>query len=149
MGLVDKRTAHLLLEWLKEHNLWLDSGDSETHRASNPKKDYYEELIEPDYSESIYDSGLGAFSPRSSNPEKSRGMTKAQRARIPLNDFVFPETRSWPIHDEHHAILAIQYMERGFGRASDYPKIERAVASRYGHNPKVAKSLSYYRKNFK
>jgi hypothetical protein len=149
MGLLDERTARLLINWLKENNLWADSSSEGSARVGNPKKDYYEELIEPDYSEDVYDSGLGAFSLRASNPEKSRGMTKAQRARIPLNDFVFPETRSWPIHDERHAILAIQYMERGFGRASDYPKIERAVASRYGHNPKVAKSLSYYRKNFK
>lgn len=141
----DYRAIDNIIAFLKARGIFLDH-DAGDGRESNPTKPYYETLIEP---VSTYSDEHGDYSYRSSNPRKATGMAESERARIPLNDFVFPETRSWPIHDERHAILAIQYMERGFGRESDYPKIERAVASRYGHNPKVAKALQYYRKHFK
>jgi hypothetical protein len=86
-----------------------------------------------------------ATAPRLSNPgkkgKKSRYLTKAQRARLPLKEFVFPSRRAWPIHDVRHALIAIRYMNMGRGHEEDYPKIIAAIKKRYGKNAQVKAAL--------
>lgn len=81
--------------------------------------------------------------PRVSNPgkRKSRYLTKAQRARLPLKEFVFPARRAWPLHDERHALIAIRYMTMGRGHEEDYPRIIAAIKKRYGKSTKVKAAL--------
>ena len=86
---------------------------------------------------------------RQINPGAHGGLTESERARLPRRQFAVPEKRSWPIHDQQHSILAITYMERGFGSRADYPEIEREISRRYASDPKVMKALSYYRNNYK
>ena len=86
---------------------------------------------------------------RMDNPGKLGGLTASERAHLRPRDFAMPDKKSWPIHDQRHAILAITYMERGFGSAEDYHTVEHEIAKRYSDDPKVMKALQYYRKNFK
>lgn len=98
-----------------------------------------------------FSSGLSTKKPsgRMDNPGKLGGLTESERAKLRPSSFAMPDKKSWPIHDQRHAILAITYMERGFGSAEDYPTIEHEIAKRYAHDPKVMKALQYYRKHFK
>jgi len=47
---------------------------------------------------------------------------KKARARIPLRDYIFPESRSYPIPDAYHATLALSFMLRTIGRHGMNPK---------------------------
>ena len=58
---------------------------------------------------------------RGSGP--SGGYTKAERDSIPSKMFLKPSTRSWPVSDRRHVSIALQYMQRGFGNRSEYPKL--------------------------
>jgi hypothetical protein len=80
---------------------------------------------------------------RQSNPrgKKGRRLTDAQRKRLPLREFVFPERRAWPIHDERHALIAVRYMHMGRGRSEEYPKIIKAIKKRYGKSAEVKEAL--------
>ena len=77
--------------------------------------------------------------------KKGRALTPAQRERMPLKHFVFPERRAWPIHDERHAIIAIRYMQMGRGKEIDYPKIIREIKRRYAQSPKVMHALDKFK----
>ena len=77
--------------------------------------------------------------------KKGRALTPAQRERMPLKHFVFPERRAWPIHDERHAIIALRYMQMGRGKEIDYPKIIREIKRRYAQSPKVMHALSKFK----
>ena len=77
--------------------------------------------------------------------KKGRALTPAQRERMPLKHFVFPERRAWPIHDERHALIAIRYMQMGRGKEIDYPKIIREIKRRFAHSPKVTHALNKFR----
>jgi hypothetical protein len=58
-------------------------------------------------------------------------MTAAERDALPLAGFVFPDRRAWPIHDVNRAKSAIQYMNMGRGKKSEYPTIRAAIAKKY------------------
>ena len=63
------------------------------------------------------------------------------KEKLPDSAFALPKTRSWPIHDVSHALIAIQYMQAGHGHESDYPRIKKAIAKRYAKNAEVKKAL--------
>jgi hypothetical protein len=60
-------------------------------------------------------------------------LTMQRRRMLPASDFVFPERRpghgSYPIPDEHHARLALQFS----AGTADEEAVRRAVAARYPH----------------
>jgi hypothetical protein len=91
----------------------------------------------------------GSSKERVNNPGPQGGLTESERDRLSSRSFAVPETRSWPIHDQRHALKAINYMERGFGSREDYEEVESAIASKYSHDSKVMKALNYYRKYYK
>ena len=83
-------------------------------------------------------------SPRALPNRGSRGgFSQAERASLPRRGFVFPKRRSWPLHDEAHGEIAIQYMKRGFGRRSDYPRVAAAVGQRYPQLAREARKAAW------
>jgi hypothetical protein len=60
------------------------------------------------------------------------GFVPGERESLPASAFLKPETRSWPIREagggHHHAIIALQYMSRGFGDRSEYPMLVQRMA---------------------
>lgn len=74
-------------------------------------------------------------------------LSKKDRARLKSSDFVFPETRSYPINDKGHAqwavrIGAIQFT-RGNLSVAEYNKIAQAVNTRYSFNVQYKNPVSY------
>ena len=64
-------------------------------------------------------------------PEGSRAaLTDLSRARLPASDFVFPEDRSYPIHDYRHGQLALTYAATPSNRLRRY-RVMQAVFARY------------------
>jgi hypothetical protein len=64
-------------------------------------------------------------------PEGSRAaFTDLSRARLPAGDFVFPEDRSYPIHDYRHGQLALTYAATPSNRLRRY-RVMQAVFARY------------------
>jgi len=64
-------------------------------------------------------------------PEGSRAaLTDLSRARLPASDFVFPEDRSYPIHDSRHGQLALTYAATPSNRLRRY-RVMQAVFARY------------------
>lgn len=64
-------------------------------------------------------------------PEGSgAALTDLSRARLPAGDFVFPEDRSYPIHDERHGQLALTYAATPSNRLRRY-RVMDAVFRRY------------------
>lgn len=64
-------------------------------------------------------------------PEGSRAaLTDLSRARLPASDFVFPEDRSYPIHDFRHGQLALTYAATPSNRLRRY-RVMQAVFARY------------------
>ena len=51
------------------------------------------------------------------------GYSPRERARVPSGMFLKPESRGWPVGDRRHVTIALQYMQRGFGNRSEYPKL--------------------------
>lgn len=75
---------------------------------------------------------------------RGRALTPTARKRLPDSAFVFPERRSFPIHDEYHAVKALQYAKwpQHRARRSD---VLRAVGKEWGHDPEVAeKAYDYF-----
>ena len=70
--------------------------------------------------------------------------TKAHRAKLPATAFVFSERRSWPIHDEAHALHAISYMKGKRGEEGDYPEVIKALRKKWGDNKKIMRELKEY-----
>lgn len=54
--------------------------------------------------------------------------------------YLKPETQSWPAGDEQHALIALQYMTRGFGNRSEYPRLLERLLQRWplDKHPRVA-----------
>lgn len=54
--------------------------------------------------------------------------------------YLKPETRSWPVGDEQHALIALQYMTRGFGNRAEYPRLLARLRQRWplDQHPRVA-----------
>ena len=69
-------------------------------------------------------------------------LTDKQREKLPASAFVFPDRDAWPIHDEDHALIAIQYMKAGRGDEADYPTIKKAIAKKWAKNDKVMRALA-------
>ena len=64
-------------------------------------------------------------------PEGSgAALTDLSRARLPAGDFVFPEDRSYPIHDSRHGQLALTYAATPSNRLRRY-RVMQAVFARY------------------
>lgn len=64
-------------------------------------------------------------------PEGSgAALTDLSRARLPAGDFVFPEDRSYPIHDFRHGQLALTYAATPSNRLRRY-RVMQAVFARY------------------
>jgi hypothetical protein len=59
-------------------------------------------------------------------------LTDAQRAKLPLSVFVFPERRAWPLDKASRAYDAIRMMRLGRVRsASDFNKLRNAIRTRF------------------
>jgi hypothetical protein len=56
------------------------------------------------------------------------GYTRRERSALPAAMFLKPSTRSWPVADSAHAVIALQYMTRGLGRRWEYPYLVRRLA---------------------
>ena len=54
--------------------------------------------------------------------------------------YLKPSTKSWPVGDEQHALIALQYMTRGFGNRSEYPQLLERLLQRWplDEHPRVA-----------
>ena len=64
-------------------------------------------------------------------PEGSgAALTDLSRARLPAGDFVFPEDRSYPIHDSRHGQLALTYAATPSNRLRRY-RVMQVVLKRY------------------
>ena len=83
-----------------------------------------------------------------SNPGPRGGLSAAERDSLSQSAFALPGRR-WPINDKRHAVIAMQYMLRGFGNKSDYPTILNAISKRYPREDKRnAEIWSFYAKHF-
>ena len=67
------------------------------------------------------------------------GYTPEERSRVPSSMFLKPQSRSWPVSDETHAHIALQYMTRGFGGRQEYPSLVRRLATLWpvSQNPEI------------
>jgi hypothetical protein len=61
--------------------------------------------------------------------------------------YLKPQTSSWPAGDEEHALIALQYMTRGFGDRSEYPQLLARLFARWplDRNPKIAERYARLR----
>ena len=83
-----------------------------------------------------------------SNPGPRGGLTALEREQLEGSSFALPGRR-WPINDRRHAVIALQYMLRGFGNVADYSTILRAIAKRYPPADKRNEEIwSFYAKHF-
>jgi hypothetical protein len=57
-------------------------------------------------------------------------LTELSRARLPAADFVFPEDRSYPIHDREHGRLALTFVAAPSNQIRRY-RVMQAVLMRY------------------
>ncbi len=62
--------------------------------------------------------------------ERDRGRGRV-RDGLPRSAFAIPERRAWPIHNRRHALIALRYMREGKGNAADYPRVRRAIDTKY------------------
>ena len=56
------------------------------------------------------------------------GYSLAERKALPACWFLKPRTRGWPVADERHVEIALQYMTAGRGRPVEYPKLVKRMA---------------------
>jgi hypothetical protein len=63
------------------------------------------------------------------------------RKELPKEDFVFPETKSYPIHDEAHARNALARVSQ-FGSSEEKAKVRAAVHKKY---PNIGKKSPYHK----
>jgi len=82
------------------------------------------------------------------NPGPRGGLSAAERDALSQSAFALPGRR-WPINDRRHAVIAMQYMLRGFGNASDYNTVLVAIAKRYPRSSRAnAEIWAFYDKHF-
>lgn len=104
--------------------------------------------------------GLGVFwavtssgEPVRRNRVRRNRLSAKARKQIPLDDFVFPERRAWPLDTKKRAKAAIAYLHMGRVKSkSEYLAIRNAIIRRYGMAfwrdangpswPKIAKAKS-------
>ena len=86
------------------------------------------------------------------DPLAEKALTKAQRAKLKASDFVFPKSKTWPIHDVKHGQIALVW--------STWPQhrkvaktVRKAVFKRYpeliAKFPKLAASVGIKPKKLK
>jgi len=74
--------------------------------------------------------------------------TRARKNRGKRSAFLKPSAQSWPVGDRKHALIALQYMTRGFGKASEYPELVTALAAQYpAENSANREIWTFYRKH--
>lgn len=61
-------------------------------------------------------------------------LTSVERNKLPANDFVFPHSRKYPIHDKAHAENALARVSQ-FGSPAEKEAVHAAVYHRY---PEIA-----------
>jgi Double zinc ribbon len=61
---------------------------------------------------------------------QKRKLTSAARDALPSSDFVFPDTRKYPVHDKKHARNALSRVAAN-GTPEEQAKVRAAVAARY------------------
>jgi len=76
----------------------------------------------------------------------ARELTTKTRKALSTEEFVFPEERRYPIHDESHARSALSMVSR-HGTPAEKARVRAAVRRRYPHigqddKPKVAKRFA-------
>lgn len=77
------------------------------------------------------------------------GLAPNERAALDETAFARPGRR-WPIHDRKHAQIALQYMTRGFGNATEYPAIVDAIRARFPEaDPKNKQIWDFYAMHLK
>ena len=82
-----------------------------------------------------------------SNPGPRGGLTQGERTDLPASDFALPGRR-FPINDRRHAVIAMQYILRGFVRPEDIEQILSAIAQRYPQRDrKNAEIWAFYKKH--
>lgn len=57
-------------------------------------------------------------------------LTTSERNKLPSSAFVFPKTRSYPVHDESHARAALSDVSK-FGNSAEKSAVRAAVARKY------------------
>jgi hypothetical protein len=76
------------------------------------------------------------------------GKGQARTNRGKRSAFLKPSAQSWPVGDRKHALIALQYMTRGLGKASEYPELVTALAARYpAENSANREIWTFYRKH--
>lgn len=63
-------------------------------------------------------------------------LSSAERNALPSSDFVFQDTRRYPIHDRNHAYAAI----KDSAGTADEPAVRAAVCKRYNIGCNLGKS---------
>ena len=64
------------------------------------------------------------------NPGKRGGLTPSERESLPDSAFALPGRR-FPINDRRHAVIAMQYILRGFVGQGDGPHVLKAIYQKY------------------
>jgi hypothetical protein len=64
------------------------------------------------------------------NPGPRGGLTPNEREGLPTSDFALPGRR-FPINDRRHAVIAMQYILRGFVADGDAPTVLKAIHKKY------------------
>jgi hypothetical protein len=81
------------------------------------------------------------------NPGPRGGLTEAERSHLPDSAFAL-SGRRFPINDRRHAVIAIQYLLRGFVAPGDAPKVLAAIAKKYPESDrKNAEIWAFYKKH--
>ena len=77
------------------------------------------------------------------------GYLPQERAALPSQAFLKPMQRSWPVADQAHARIALQYMVAGRGRPSEYPTLIKRLASLWPVVPQNEAIWRFYSQNRK
>jgi hypothetical protein len=81
---------------------------------------------------------------RSRNPGPRGGLTARERESLGSDVFALPGRR-FPINDRRHAVIAMQYLLRGFVAEGDAPKVLAAIKKRYPPtDPRNREIWSFY-----
>lgn len=75
-------------------------------------------------------------------------LSDKERAKLPDSAFAIirmdgdKKERAWPIQDAEQALIALDFIERGFGDKKEYPEILKQIKKKYKNNSEVMKELS-------
>ena len=81
------------------------------------------------------------------NPGPRGGLTESERDALPTGEFALPGRR-FPINDRRHALLAMQYILRGFVHEGDQHQVLRAIGKKYPRSDaRNAEIWAFYEKH--